>query len=194
MTASGSSRSPTSPVQVFLLVLSVAGVATSWVFFVGEWPSAASLMLNFVLLVMIITANSIRGRQREEHERLARRSFLSFPAKVVRLHREEPLATYLVNRKVGSLRPVGGRLYLTTHRVLFLPHREERVLAAKEWSALGGDVVGARVVDRDGFDLLGKRERLSIAVRGESADEVFAVTEPHTVVEDVQRWRLSFVD
>lgn len=120
-------------------------------------------------------------------------SYLRFPENFLPFDGEKVLVTYLANRKQSPLRLVGGRLYLTSHRILFSPNKAEQVLAAKEWWALGQDVIDVSVVPRRWREYLGGggRKRMKVDLRS-GASEFFVVNGPEKIVEEVQRWRSTF--
>jgi len=84
------------------------------------------------------------------------------------------------NREQTSLRQVGGRLFLTHHRLLFVPNRFGHATGGDPWSCTTTDI-GAVPVEpsRPAFPFFGwtaqLRRRLRVEPRARDA-ELFAVT------------------
>lgn len=85
-----------------------------------------------------------------------------FPLSVTPLVEERVLARWMAGRTQSSLRLVGGHLYLTTRRLLFVPNAIERSLVGNAWQGDLTTVVDAGKQKRDLSQLLGGsiRDRL----------------------------------
>jgi len=98
---------------------------------------------------------------------------------------EEPLATWVVNRTQSSKRAVGGKLWVTTHRLVFLPHRLDAATGGQGWVAPRSEVVevGRQEAGGDSFGG-GLRARLQITLA--SGDrQLFVVNNLDRVVADL---------
>jgi hypothetical protein len=75
---------------------------------------------------------------------------------------------------VRGRRAVGGTLWLTNWRLVFMPHGVERISGQTEWTRYLADVTSVEVADRQAVAFSGGlRKRL--LVRSPSGDEYFVV-------------------
>ena len=102
------------------------------------------------------------------------------------LEGEEPLASWGVNRTQSAKRAVGGKLWVTTHRVVFLPHRLDAATGGQKWMAHRSEVaeVGRQAA---GSDTLGGglRARLQLTLTGGDR-QLFVVNKLDQVVTDLR--------
>ena len=62
---------------------------------------------------------------------------------------EDVVSAYYVNYLRPAKRPLGGKLYLTTHRILFCPHLIDAVFGGEKLAIAHEDVERVRKIDRD---------------------------------------------
>src|SRR5438128_954470 len=86
---------------------------------------------------------------------------------------ERVIARWPANR-VRRRRAVGGLLFVTNARLIFLPHQVERLLGMKPWIVSLHDVTGLSELPKRGVMGSAARKRLAIEVRNEPR-EVFVV-------------------
>lgn len=97
---------------------------------------------------------------------------------------EELLSSRFANHSQGRVAR-GGRLLLTSERLLFHPHLFDRLLGGRDLDLQRADVVDVDVAPRTGgrFDG-GRRHRLRIRLRDGSV-ELFVVNDVKDVVEEL---------
>jgi hypothetical protein len=88
------------------------------------------------------------------------------------------------SRQQGGWRGVGGRLHLTTERLIFTPHLIEAALRGRTWAAEQSDIVRIAVepIDLGQPFAGGFRERLRVELRGQPP-EFFAVNRLDDVIK-----------
>jgi hypothetical protein len=101
------------------------------------------------------------------------------------LEGEEPLASWSANRTQSAKRAVGGKLWVTTHRVVFLPHRLDAATGGQKWVAQRSEIAG---IGRQaaGGDTLGGglRDRLQLTLTNGDR-QLFVVNRLERVVADL---------
>ncbi|WP_433870441.1 hypothetical protein [Saccharopolyspora sp. CA-218241] len=114
-----------------------------------------------------------------------------FPDNVLPFEGERIIARYWANRRQEVVN-FGGTLYLSSHRILFLPNRINANLGGKKWWCPRADVAGAGVVCRNGVDLFsgGLVRRLKVET-GTGPAPLFVVPEPNLVAQDIRTWASS---
>jgi hypothetical protein len=98
---------------------------------------------------------------------------------------ERPLASWNVNRTQTATRAVGGKLFVTTHRVVFLPHRLDAATGGLPWTTPRTSVVGVSRQEPGGDTLGGglrARLRLTLA---DGQEQLFVVNRLDQVVLDL---------
>lgn len=106
-----------------------------------------------------------------------------------RLHANEILQAQLYANHVQNGRAVGGRLYITSQRLVFEPSRMEQLLRGKSWEMQRSDLVETGTRGR-GWDILAgglRRSRLVIDRRS-GPSEVFVVSHADQMEELLGRW------
>jgi hypothetical protein len=100
--------------------------------------------------------------------------------------RERLLYKRAANRSFGN-RAIGGRLFVTTRRVIFAPNVFDRLLRAKVWSCPITAVESVGTSGRTLEDPLsgGARRRLRLSLSG-NQQELFVVNNVVTVVEAIK--------
>jgi GRAM domain len=101
---------------------------------------------------------------------------------------ETLLASFRVNRTQGN-RTVGGHLYLTNRRLLFLPHWMDASTGGQEWGVALADVASADVAPR-GHGLFDGSIRARLRVTTTRGVEHFVVPRVSKVaarIEEVRR-------
>lgn len=101
---------------------------------------------------------------------------------------EVVLERIFANHTQGKM-AAGGRLFLTTTHLRFIPHLFDRLFRRSDCAILRGNVVSASVVDRsskDGPFSGGSRRRLKIQTR--SGVELFVVNRVDDVAARVNAW------
>jgi hypothetical protein len=109
------------------------------------------------------------------------------PASVLQ-PQEVVLERILANHTQGKM-AAGGRLFLTTTHLRFIPHLFDRLFRRSDCAILRGNVVSASVVDqssKDGPFAGGSRRRLKIQTR--SGVELFVVNRVDDVAARVNAW------
>jgi len=92
----------------------------------------------------------------------------------------------LANRTQSAGRAVGGRLFLTSTRLLFEPNRVDAATGGENWSAPLTDIKSVGKQSRDGNPLSGGlRDRLRLTLADGSA-ELFVVNRLDKVIGVVQ--------
>jgi len=91
------------------------------------------------------------------------------------------------NRTQSRFRAAGGRLYLTSHRVLFRPHVVDAALAGEYWHAPLTSIaeVGKQKPTLRGSMSGGLRTRLRITVH-DGTTELFVVNKLDRVLREIQ--------
>lgn len=76
---------------------------------------------------------------------------------------EQVVVSYLANQTQHAARAVGGKLLLTTHRFVFVPHRFDAVTGGRVWIMPRADVLSVGIQSRGGDTFGGGlRERLRL--------------------------------
>jgi hypothetical protein len=92
---------------------------------------------------------------------------------------ETSIEKWRANHSRGC-RAVGGTLWLTNRRVVFIPHGFERMLGQTEWACDLADVSAAQVADRKADPFSGGLRR-RLLVRGRSCEEYFVINRVNKV-------------
>lgn len=99
---------------------------------------------------------------------------------------EPVLWQHLANRTQSANRAVGGRLYLTPHRLLFEANRVDAATGGRPWSVPLDHIRSVGRQPRDGNRLNGGlRDRLKLDLADESV-ELFVVNRLDTAVRVIQ--------
>lgn len=96
---------------------------------------------------------------------------------------EEEVASYSANYRRGDDRPWGGRLYVTSDRLVFLPHFIDRFLGGHPVEI---DLTAIAAVDREsspGTTSVAKQIRV---VRETGEDAFFVVSKPDDTIERIR--------
>jgi hypothetical protein len=109
--------------------------------------------------------------------------------RVTTLQGETSVAALRANRCQGGRRTVGGRLHITSNRLIFTPHLLDAALGGVTWILDRTDVVDVSAEPRDGGALLGGglRERLRIEAHGQEP-ELFVVNRLDQVLRTLREW------
>jgi hypothetical protein len=95
------------------------------------------------------------------------------------------VAHWNVNRTQGSRRSVGGRLFLTSQRLVFLPHLLDATLGGASWVSDRSSIVSLAKEPRGRERLAGGlRERLKL-VLSNGEQELFVVRDVDRVIEEL---------
>ena len=98
---------------------------------------------------------------------------------------EEPVASWGVNRTQSEKRAVGGKLWVTTHRLVFLPHRLDAATGGQKWVAPRSEVVSVGRQGAGGDSLGGGlRARLQLTL-GNGDRQLFVVNKLDRVVAEL---------
>lgn len=90
------------------------------------------------------------------------------------------------NRTQNSSRAVGGKLFVTSHRILFSPHWLDAVLGGEIWAVNLHEVTSVGVQPKGGDTFGGGlRDRLRVLSAGET--DLFVVNGLDALVERLQR-------
>ncbi|GAB3280271.1 hypothetical protein [Parasphingorhabdus pacifica] len=121
---------------------------------------------------------------------------LTFPEGILPFEGENVLARYPANRR-QTWRAVGyavgyaisGRLHVTSHRLLFLPHKLDTKIGGKKWWVLREDVANAEFAGIDPAKILswGLRSRMKVDL-SDGSSEIFVVNQPALVAQEVKSW------
>lgn len=98
---------------------------------------------------------------------------------------EHVVESWLANRVQSPWRAVGGKLWLTNERLLFVPNNVEQHLGGDGWECPIGDVSAARTVDRQLAQVFsgGLRSRLELTTQ--RSIELFVVKNPDAVARQL---------
>lgn len=95
------------------------------------------------------------------------------------------LSHWNANRTQGSRRSVGGRLFLTSQRIVFLPHLLDATLGGAPWLSDRSSIVALAKEPRGRERLAGGlRDRLKL-VLSNAEDELFVVRDVDRVIEEL---------
>jgi len=109
------------------------------------------------------------------------------------LHDHEKIDIVIrANRRQNWWRLTGGHIYVTSERLVFIPHRFDRCTGGYEWECDHSQVEAVTVSPPEISDLFvgGIRDRLSIMVRDEGV-ELFVVPHPRGIARTIAGLVLS---
>jgi hypothetical protein len=89
---------------------------------------------------------------------------------------EEIVWQSLANHQQGH-RAIGGKLLLTSERVIFQPHRLDTATGGQPWSCGRGSVVEVNVIDPPAGSILSGGRRRSLGIETRERVEMFFVTQ-----------------
>ncbi|WP_154663641.1 hypothetical protein [Saccharomonospora iraqiensis] len=123
---------------------------------------------------------------------------LAFPDDVAPVEGEQTLARYPANRRQSANRAVGGTLWLTSHRMLFLPIAFDARLGGRRWSTTRGTIADVEIVGTKWLEVFsgGLRKRLKVKLR-DGGVEIFVVGQLwvpgqlHQIAREVKSWNAS---
>lgn len=104
---------------------------------------------------------------------------------------ETVVSAYYVNYLRPEKRPLGGKLYLTTHRILFCPHLIDAVFGGERLAIAHEDVERVRKIERGDPSLAdddeggGSAERLRLE-RVDGSHASFILTDLDAAVEEMR--------
>lgn len=99
---------------------------------------------------------------------------------------EEVIASYSANFLRQDARPLGGKLYVTTNRVIFTPHLIDALLSGERYEIALGDVLEVKSHRPTGTDRYGAGKKERLLVRTTTDEEAaFIVNKLEAAVERI---------
>lgn len=99
---------------------------------------------------------------------------------------EKEVWSRLANRTQGRWRAVGGKLFLTNKRVIFLPYFFDAMLSGDQWLVERSNVAKVDTVQPDGGMFSGGlRERVRVSLK-DGSESLFVVTDPRDTAHKMQ--------
>lgn len=98
---------------------------------------------------------------------------------------EQVRHSWNANLRQSKARAVGGKLFATTHRLVFLPHKLDAITGGHRWTAELGQVVYVGPVDAGGdFFSGGLRNRMQISTAN-GASTLFVINGMPRVINEL---------